>query len=82
MQSHIFLTDLDLIRDCAFNLDFVTCFSIVDSYGSLFPQDITKLVAHFKTYSVGKLIGFHAHNNLELAFCQLSRSSYLRHFNC
>ena len=68
MQSHIFLTDLDLIRDCAFNLDFVTCFSIVDSYGSLFPQDITKLVAHFKTYSAGKLIGFHAHNNLELAF--------------
>jgi len=37
-----------------------------DSYGSLFPHDIKKYVDCLK--STGKKIGFHPHNNLQLAF--------------
>ena len=37
-----------------------------DSYGSLFPADIKKYIDILKY--VGKQIGFHSHNNLQLAF--------------
>lgn len=37
-----------------------------DSYGSLLPQDIKKFIDWLKP--TGKKIGFHAHNNLQLAF--------------
>ena len=37
-----------------------------DSYGSLFPSDIRRYIEILK--KTGKKIGFHAHNNLQLAF--------------
>lgn len=40
---------------------------IADSYGSLFPEDVTELVRLMKMMS-GKKVGFHPHNNLQLAF--------------
>lgn len=40
---------------------------IVDSYGSLYPNDIVKIIKTIKEVSPLK-IGFHGHNNLELAF--------------
>lgn len=40
---------------------------IADSYGSLLPNQVYDLIRSFKV-GTGKNIGFHAHNNLELAF--------------
>ena len=37
-----------------------------DSYGSLYPDDIKKYIDVLKV--TGKKIGFHPHNNLQLAF--------------
>ncbi|MEN9919772.1 MAG: hypothetical protein RL662_2208 [Bacteroidota bacterium] len=45
----------------------VDCFSMVDSYGSMFPQDVDTITRHIKEKLHCK-IGFHGHNNIELAF--------------
>lgn len=41
---------------------------IVDSYGSLKPNDFQYLVSKFKEHLPNKRLGIHAHNNLQLAF--------------
>lgn len=41
---------------------------VVDSYGSMFQEDITWLVTKFKKALPGKTIGMHMHNNLQCAF--------------
>ena len=41
---------------------------IVDSFGSLMPNDILRLVKKFQKHLPGKRIGAHMHNNLQLAF--------------
>lgn len=48
----------------------VDCVYIVDSYGSLYPEQIQRLAAFYKTYTeqYGKILGIHAHNNQQLAF--------------
>lgn len=45
-----------------------TCdyFNIVDSYGGLFPEDIKKVFTHLNKH-LTIAIGFHGHNNLEMA---------------
>ncbi|WP_040949943.1 aldolase catalytic domain-containing protein [Gorillibacterium massiliense] len=41
---------------------------VVDSYGSMDPGDIVKLVAKFRSLVPNKQLGIHTHNNLQLAF--------------
>ncbi|MCQ6559592.1 aldolase catalytic domain-containing protein [Paenibacillus mendelii] len=41
---------------------------IVDSYGSLDPNDFIYLVDKFKTHLPNKRLGVHTHNNMQLAF--------------
>lgn len=41
---------------------------IVDSFGSLYMDDINRLTKIYKRSLPGKQIGIHAHNNLQLAF--------------
>jgi 4-hydroxy 2-oxovalerate aldolase len=41
---------------------------IVDSYGSLMPNDINYLVKKFQTHLPDKRLGAHMHNNLQLGF--------------
>ncbi|MBW7474424.1 aldolase catalytic domain-containing protein [Paenibacillus oenotherae] len=41
---------------------------IVDSYGSLGPNDFNYLVDKFKKYLPNKRLGVHTHNNMQLAF--------------
>lgn len=45
-------------------------FYIVDSYGSLFPEQIRKLADKYLSVAekYGKFVGIHAHNNQQLAF--------------
>lgn len=48
----------------------VDVFYIVDSFGSLYPEAMARLVDIFKEFSVkyDKKLGIHAHNNQQLAF--------------
>ena len=56
--------DLTLI-----NQEAPYCVSIVDTYGQMFPQNVRQLVNTFdKHLNSGIKIGFHGHNNLQLAF--------------
>ncbi len=43
---------------------------IVDSFGSLYPEQIARIVSLYKEYAdrYGKKLGIHAHNNQQLAF--------------
>ncbi|MDD5705288.1 MAG: aldolase catalytic domain-containing protein, partial [Kiritimatiellae bacterium] len=41
---------------------------VVDSYGAMYCEDITFLVKKFRQCMPGKTIGFHAHNNCQLAY--------------
>lgn len=48
----------------------VDVFYIVDSFGSLYPEQIARTVELYKEYAdkYGKKLGIHAHNNQQLAF--------------
>ena len=48
----------------------VDVFYIVDSFGSLYPEQIARTVDIYKEYAekYGKKLGIHAHNNQQLAF--------------
>ncbi|SDW42893.1 aldolase catalytic domain-containing protein [Paenibacillus sp. CF384] len=41
---------------------------VVDSYGSLAPNDFNYLVSKFQKYLPSKRLGVHTHNNMQLAF--------------
>lgn len=41
---------------------------VVDSYGSMYSEDITWLVKKYQAAMPGKTIGIHSHNNRQLAF--------------
>lgn len=46
------------------------CIYIVDSYGSIFPEQMQRICALYKEYAdkYNKQLGIHAHNNQQLAF--------------
>ncbi|MBQ0144815.1 MAG: aldolase catalytic domain-containing protein [Bacteroidales bacterium] len=46
----------------------VPIFYLVDSFGSLYSEDINNLMQRYKSALPGKTIGFHGHNNTQLAF--------------
>jgi 4-hydroxy 2-oxovalerate aldolase len=46
----------------------VQCVYVVDSYGSMYSEDITFLVKKYMSKLPGKTIGIHCHNNRQLAF--------------
>lgn len=48
----------------------VGCFYIVDSYGSIFPEQMTRIADLYLEFAAkyGKKVGIHAHNNQQLAF--------------
>lgn len=42
---------------------------IVDSYGSMFPQDLDRIISMYKEFVSPKIeIGLHSHNNIQLSF--------------
>ncbi len=58
---------------CALDMIFQTdvdCIYIVDSFGSLYPEQIQRISALYKEYADkhGKSVGIHAHNNQQMAF--------------
>ena len=48
----------------------VGCFYIVDSYGSIYPEQMTRIADLYLNVAAkyGKKVGIHAHNNQQLAF--------------
>lgn len=60
-QNDIFLKSLSKLNGLA---DYV---NLVDSYGGMLPMEVKELIEEVKVYCQEK-IGFHGHNNLELAF--------------
>lgn len=54
------LSDVDKSR--------VGIFYLVDSFGSMYSEDIQSLMKKYIEMLPGKTIGFHGHNNLQLAF--------------
>ena len=48
----------------------VECFYIVDSYGSIYPEQMTRIADLYLNVAekYGKKVGIHAHNNQQLAF--------------
>ncbi len=48
----------------------VDCIYIVDSYGSVYPEQMQRIVSLYKECAdkYGKILGVHAHNNQQLAF--------------
>ena len=68
MYSHKFLNFLDYEKDlsylCNFNFEYL---NIVDSYGCLEPKQVSLIFNQIKKISNKKILGFHGHNNLQLA---------------
>ncbi len=54
------LDKLDIVNHCT------DCFCLVDSFGGIYPQDVTDTVNKVKNI-VTVPIGFHGHNNIEMA---------------
>ncbi len=47
--------------------DYADVFSLIDSFGSMFPQEVTQMVGLVKQ-KVTISLGFHGHDNIEMAF--------------
>lgn len=57
----------DILKKHKKHIETVDIIYLVDSYGGLYPDQITNMVSQIKTIIPCK-IGLHGHNNLELAF--------------
>lgn len=68
MYGHRFLEHEDELVETRNALSFSDYLYLVDSYGNLRPNQVAKLVSLLSSNSPNQKIGFHAHNNLELAF--------------
>ena len=68
MYSHVFLEDSNIIDQLSVASELVNGFFLVDSYGCIFPEQTEYLVRLMIKKLPDKKLGFHGHNNLELAF--------------
>jgi 4-hydroxy 2-oxovalerate aldolase len=67
MYMSKYAQDKEFLKKMAGVNGVVKYLNIVDSYGGLLPQQVTDIVKVVKSY-VNVKVGYHAHNNLELAF--------------
>lgn len=56
------------------NIEKVKYLYLVDSYGSVFPDDVAKVFKFLSSNIKDIILGFHPHNNLELAFANTLQS--------
>src|SRR5690606_23784312 len=66
-QNTDFISQLDQVNN------IVDCFYMVDSYGGVYPEDIEEII-ELVTSKVKCPLGFHGHNNLELALTNTLRA--------
>jgi 4-hydroxy 2-oxovalerate aldolase len=67
MYSHLILKDSKLIKQVLKLKKYFDIIYIVDSYGTLISGDVEKIIKKIRDIDNKILIGFHAHNNLEMA---------------
>ena len=67
MYSHLLLKSPFLIKSILKFKNYFDIIYIVDSYGTLISNDVKKLIIDIKNLDPTISIGFHAHNNLEMA---------------
>ncbi|MDB9774015.1 hypothetical protein OAB21_00095 [Candidatus Pelagibacter sp.] len=67
MYSHLILTNPELIKKVLKLKNFFDVLYIVDSYGTLITGDVENIIKKIKKIDDKIPIGFHAHNNLEMA---------------
>src|SRR5690606_1885755 len=65
-QNTDFISQLDQVNN------IVDCFYMVDSYGGVYPEDIEEIIELVRS-KVRCPLGFHGHNNLELALTNTLR---------
>jgi len=66
--SHVLERDLDeALQQIESETSILACY-IVDSFGSLYSEDIDYLVHKFQRYLKTKEIGMHCHNSMQLAY--------------
>ena len=59
--------DKEVLQDLSKLNGVIDYFNVVDSYGSMFPEEVKKAVLEVKKV-LEMEVGFHGHNNLELGF--------------
>ncbi len=67
MYSHIILKNKKPLKKIFELTKYFDILYIVDSYGTLIPGDVKNIINTIKSINKKVLIGFHSHNNLELA---------------
>ena len=67
MYTHLILEDEKIISNIIKLKKYFGIMYLVDSYGTLIPGDIGKIINKIKLIDKNLKIGFHSHNNLELA---------------
>ncbi len=67
MYSHIILKDKKIISKVIKLNRYFDVIYLVDSYGTLVPGEVSKIINTIKLINNNLKIGFHSHNNLELA---------------
>jgi 4-hydroxy 2-oxovalerate aldolase len=61
--------ELDLMIKLINSLEFpIEALYIVDSFGEMYPNSIERIFRHYQNLKTSISIGFHGHNNLQLAF--------------
>lgn len=65
--SHVLENDLNEAMESIRNSS-VDVVYIVDSYGSLMPDDVAHLISKFQRLLPDKQLGMHMHNNMQMAF--------------
>mgnify|MGYP001294986426 CR=1 FL=1 len=67
MYSHIILKDEKIIKNVLGLKKYFNILYIVDSYGTLISGNVKSIINKIKSLNNKILLGFHSHNNLELA---------------
>ncbi|MAS50377.1 MAG: hypothetical protein CL712_00350 [Chloroflexi bacterium] len=67
MYSHTILKNKKPLKQIFELTKYFNILYIVDSYGTLIPGDVKNIINTIKSINKKVLIGFHSHNNLELA---------------
>ncbi len=67
MYVHLTLKDKKIISDVIKLNKYFDVLYLVDSYGTLIPGDVGNIIKKIKLIDKNLKIGFHSHNNLELA---------------
>ena len=67
MYTHLILNDEKITLDIIKLKKYFDIMYLVDSYGTLIPGDIGSIIKKIKLIDKNLNVGFHSHNNLELA---------------